>query len=104
MGLLDTNVPQMITSQGEFHTQATQFQSTVTQAEGTAMAAQAAHQGESAVAFQSAHARFVEAAQKANTLLMQAGQNIGEGASTYTLADAEGEQAMQSTLGALPTI
>lgn len=58
------------------------------QAEQQAMSAQAFHQGESAAAFQGAHARFVAAAAKVNTLLDIAQANLGEAAGTYVAADA----------------
>ncbi len=103
MGLLDTNIPQMVTSQASFADQAALFQSTVHSAESSAIAAQASHQGESAMAFQQAHARFVEVAQKMNTLLSIAGQNIGEGAQVYTVGDSEGATGYNAALGALPT-
>jgi len=49
---------------------------TISQAEQAAMSAQAFHVGESATAFQAAHARFVEAAAKVNTLLDIAQANL----------------------------
>ena len=59
------------------------------------MAAQAFHMGESAAAFQAAHARFVEAAAKVNTLLDIAQANLGEAGATYVAEDA----AAASTYG-----
>jgi len=101
-GFLDANIPQMLTSHSSFNDQAAVFQSTVHQAESSALAAQATHQGESAAAFQQAHAHFVEAAQQMNTLLSIAGQNIGEGATTYQAADAAGANDYINTMGAIP--
>ncbi len=60
---------------------------TIGQAEQQAMSAQAFHQGESAAASR-AHARFVAAAAKVNTLLDIAQANLGEAAGTYVAADA----------------
>ena len=58
------------------------------------MQAQAFHQGESSVAFQASHARFVSGATKLNTLLDIAGMNVHEGSQTYIAADAQGAAAM----------
>jgi uncharacterized protein YukE len=103
MGLLDANAPQMFTSHASFHDQAVQFNSTVSQAENTAVAAQAFHQGESSVAFQQAHMQFVEAGTKLQQLLTLAGNNIGEGAQTYVTQDGAGATDMAHTAGMLPT-
>lgn len=103
MGLLDANVPQMVTSQASFSDQASLFTSTVHSAEQSALSSQAAHQGESAQAFQVAHGRFVEVATKMNQLLAIAGQNIGDGANTYTMYDGQGATGYNSALGALPS-
>ncbi|ORX14148.1 WXG100 family type VII secretion target [Mycobacterium xenopi] len=102
MGLLDANVPQLAASHSSFTDQAALFQSTVHSAEQSALAAQANHQGESALAFQQAHAHFVEVANKMNQLLMIAGQNIGEAGTNYTVGDADGVHGYQAGLGALP--
>ncbi|HZE17467.1 MAG TPA: type VII secretion protein EsxS [Mycobacterium sp.] len=102
MGYLDAQIPQMVASQASFADQAALFQSTVHSAENSALAAQANHQGESAMAFQQAHAHFVEVAQKMNTLLSIAGQNIGEGATSYVVGDSDGANMYQSGMGAVP--
>lgn len=102
MGLLDANVPQMVSSSSSFADQAALMRSTITQADASAQQAQATHQGDSAVAFQVAHTRFVEAAGKINTLLDVAGANIHEGAGTYTAQDAAGASDIASAGGALP--
>ncbi|MGB7871821.1 MAG: type VII secretion protein EsxS, partial [Mycobacterium sp.] len=44
--------------------------------------------GDSAAAFQAAHARFVAAAAKINTLLDVAQANLGDAAGTYVAADS----------------
>lgn len=103
MGHLDANVPQLITSQASFADQASLFTSTVHSAEQSALAAQAGHQGESAQAFQVSHSRFVEVANKMNHLLAVAGQNIGEGANSYTMFDGQGASGYTTALGALPS-
>ena len=103
MGHLDANVPQLVNSQGSFADQASLFTSTVHSAEQSALAAQGAHQGESAVAFQTAHGRFVEVATKMNQLLAVAGQNIGEGANAYTMYDGQGANGYTTALGAMPS-
>lgn len=103
MGLLDTNVPQMVTSASSFADQASLFRSTVSQAESTAMQAQAVHAGESAAAFQMGHARFVEAAQKSNMLIDMAGQNINEGATTYQTGDQAGADGYSQATGLFST-
>ncbi|MCH9731962.1 MAG: WXG100 family type VII secretion target [Actinomycetia bacterium] len=103
MGFLDANVPQMHTSSSSFADQAALMRSTIAQAESTAMEAQAYHQGESSIAFQSAHARFAEAAAKANVLLDQAGQNINEGGTSYTIGDQTGASDMNTAAAAVPT-
>ena len=64
------------------------MRSTIAQAEQEALAAQSFHMGESAAAFQAAHARFVEAAAKVNTLLDIAQANLGEAGATYVAEDA----------------
>ncbi|MFL0176402.1 WXG100 family type VII secretion target [Mycobacterium sp. SMC-13] len=102
MGLLDANVPQMVSSSSSFADQAGLMRSTIAQADASAQQAQATHQGDSAVAFQVAHTRFVEAAGKINTLLDVAGANIHEGAGTYTAQDAAGASDIASAGGALP--
>ena len=44
--------------------------------------------GESAAAFQAAHARFVEVSARVNSLLDIAQANIGDAAGTYVAEDA----------------
>ena len=65
MGLLDANTPQIQTSSAGTSDMASMMRGTMARAEGTAQQAMAYHQGESSMAFQTAHARFVEAAAKA---------------------------------------
>jgi uncharacterized protein YukE len=103
MGLLEANVPQLVSSASGFTDQAALMRSTISQAEQSAVSAQAFHQGESSVAFQAAHARFVEAAAKINVLLDTAGANIHEGAGTYSSQDAAGATDITSAAGSLPT-
>jgi len=88
MGLLDTNVPAMITAGHSFGENVSMYRSTLAQAEQAAQAAQGFHQGESAVAYQQAHARFIETANKVSTLLSTAEAHIHEGAGTYTTVDS----------------
>jgi uncharacterized protein YukE len=64
------------------------MRSTIGQAEQEALSAQAFHAGDSAAAFQAAHARFVEVAAKVNMLLDIAQANLGDAAGTYVAADA----------------
>lgn len=103
MGLLDANTAQLVSSSAGFADQAALMRSTISQAEATATQAQAFHQGESAGAFQVAHARFVEASAKINALLDVAGANINEGAGTYTAQDAAGASDIAAAAGSLPT-
>lgn len=102
MGLLDANVAQLVSS-SSFNDQASLMRGTIQQAESSAVAAQATHQGESSAAFQQAHARFVEAAGKINALLDIGGQNINEGAGTYSAQDSAAATDYTSTVGSLPT-
>ncbi|SOJ56691.1 ESAT-6-like protein EsxS [Mycobacterium simulans] len=88
MSLLDAHVPQLVASQSAFAAKAAVMRSTIGQAEQEALSAQAFHVGEAAAAFQGAHARFVEAASKINTLLDIAQANLGDAAGTYVAADA----------------
>lgn len=88
MSLLDAHIPQLVAAQSAFSTKAALMRSTISQAEQEAMSAQAFHQGESSVAFQASHARFVEAAARINTLLDIAQANLGDAAGTYVAADA----------------
>ncbi|WP_086148739.1 type VII secretion system protein EsxG [Mycobacterium tuberculosis] len=88
MSLLDAHIPQLIASHTAFAAKAGLMRHTIGQAEQQAMSAQAFHQGEYAAAFQGAHARFVAAAAKVNTLLDIAQANLGEAAGTYVAADA----------------
>lgn len=103
MGLLDANVSQLVSSSSSFSDQATLMRGTIQQAESSAVGAQATHQGESSAAFQMAHARFVEAATKINTLLDIGGQNINEGAGAYTAQDSAAATDYTSTVGSLPS-
>ncbi|MFV8227405.1 WXG100 family type VII secretion target [Mycolicibacterium fortuitum] len=103
MGLLDANVAQLVSSSAGFGDQAALMRSTIQQAESSAMAAQGFHQGESSIAFQQAHARFVEASAKANALLDVAGANINEGASVYSAQDSAGASDITAAAGSLPT-
>ena len=88
MSLLDAHIPQLVAAQSAFAAKAGLMRSTIGQAEQEALSAQAFHAGESAAAFQAAHARFVAAAAKINTLLDIAQANIGDAAGTYVAADA----------------
>lgn len=102
MGLLDANIPQMHSSSNSFLDQASLMRSTIAQAETTAAEAQGFHQGESAAAYQVAHARFVEASAKANTLLDIAGQQINEGGTSYTVGDQSGASDMNAAGASIP--
>ncbi len=88
MSLLDAHIPQLVAAEAAFGSKAALMRHTIGQAEQAAMAAQAFHVGESAAAFQAAHARFVAAAAKVNTLLDIAQANLGDAAGTYVAADA----------------
>ena len=88
MSMLAAHNPQLVASQSAFAAKAGLMRSTIGQAEQEAMSAQAFHAGESAAAFQAAHARFVAAAAKINTLLDIAQANLGDAAGTYVAADA----------------
>jgi uncharacterized protein YukE len=88
MSLLDAHIPQLVASQSAFGAKAGLMRHTIGQAEQAAMSAQAYHQGESAAAFQAAHARFVEVAARVNALLDIAQANLGDAAGTYVAADA----------------
>ncbi|ETW25969.1 MULTISPECIES: type VII secretion system protein EsxG [Mycobacterium] len=88
MSLLDAHIPQLVASQSAFGAKAALMRHTIGQAEQSAMSAQAFHQGESAAAFQGAHARFVEAAARVNALLDIAQANLGDAAGTYVAADS----------------
>jgi uncharacterized protein YukE len=88
MSLLDAHIPQLVAAQSAFSTKSALMRSTIGQAEQEALSAQAFHQGESSAAFQAAHARFVEAAARINTLLDIAQANLGDAAGTYVAADA----------------
>jgi uncharacterized protein YukE len=88
MSLLDAHIPQLVAAQSAFATKAALMRSTISQAEQEAMSAQAFHVGESSMAFQAAHARFVEVAARINTLLDIAQANLGDAAGTYVATDA----------------
>jgi uncharacterized protein YukE len=86
--MLDAHIPQLVASQSAFAAKAGLMRSTIGQAEQEALSAQAFHAGDSAAAFQAAHARFVEVAAKVNMLLDIAQANLGDAAGTYVAADA----------------
>jgi uncharacterized protein YukE len=86
--MLDAHIPQLVASQSAFAAKAGLMRSTIGQAEQEALSAQAFHVGDSAAAFQAAHARFVEVAAKVNVLLDIAQANLGDAAGTYVAADA----------------
>ena len=88
MSLLDAHITQLVASQSAFAGKAGLMRSTIGQAEQEALSAQAFHAGDSAAAFQAAHARFVAAATKINSLLDIAQANIGDAAGTYVAADS----------------
>lgn len=88
MSHLDAHIPQLIASESAFGAKTALMRSTIAQAEQEAVAAQAFHMGESSAAFQAAHARFVEAAAKINSLLDIAQVNLGEAGATYVAEDA----------------
>lgn len=94
MGMLDANVPQQMASAAGVQDAATMFQSTLHQAEATAQQALAFHQGDSSMAFQQAHARFLEGSQKLHALLATAGMNTQDAGQEYTAADAAGADMM----------
>ena len=88
MSLLDAHIPQLGAAQSAFSTKAALMRSTICQAEQEALSAQAFHVGQASVAFQAAHARFVEVAARINTLLDIAQANLGDAAGTYVAADS----------------
>ena len=88
MSHLDAHIPQLVAAQSAFSTKSALMRSTISQAEQEALSAQAFHVGEASAAFQAAHARFVEAAARINTLLDIAQANLGDAAGTYVAADA----------------
>ena len=88
MSLLDAHIPQLVASEAAFSAKAGLMRSTIAQAEQAAQASQAFHQGESAVAFQAAHARFIEVSARVNALLDIAQANLGDAAGTYVAEDA----------------
>ncbi len=88
MSLLDAHIPALVAAEGTFGAKTALMRSTISQAESAALSAQAFHVGESSVAFQAAHARFVEVAAKVNALLDIAQINLGEAAATYVAEDA----------------
>ena len=87
MSMLDAHIPQLVASQSAFGAKAGLMRSTIGQAEQEAMSAQAFHAGESAAAFQAAHARFVAAAAKINTLLDVAQANLEQCAALAKVRD-----------------
>ncbi|BBY74040.1 type VII secretion protein EsxS [Mycolicibacterium parafortuitum] len=88
MSMLDAHIPQMMASEAAFGAKAGLMRSTIAQAEQAAQSAQAFHMGESAGAFQAAHARFVETSAKINALLDIAQANVGDAAGAYVAEDA----------------
>ena len=88
MSLLDAHIPRLVASEAAFSAKAALMRSTIAQAEQAAQSSQAFHMGESAVAFQAAHARFIEVSAKVNSLLDIAQANIGDAAGTYVAEDA----------------
>ena len=88
MSMLDAHIPQLVAAQSAFGAKTALMRTTIGQAEQEALSAQAFHQGEASVAFQAAHARFVEAAPRINTLLDIAQANLGDAAGTYVATDA----------------
>lgn len=104
MGLLDVNVAQVATSSGSFADKAGVMRSTISQAESSAVQAQATHQGESSAAFQTAHSHFVEASTKINTLLDLASTQLGDAGTTYTTEDSAAAANISSSLGSLPSV
>jgi uncharacterized protein YukE len=88
MSLLDAHIPQMLASEAAFGAKAALMRSTIAQAEQAAQSAQAFHIGESAGAFQAAHARFVELSAKINALLDVAQANVGDAAGSYIAEDS----------------
>ena len=90
MSLLDAYIPQLVSAESTFGAKAALMRATITQAEQAALSSQAFHQGQSALAFQAAHARFVELAQQVNTLLDLAQTHLGEASGTYMATDSAG--------------
>ena len=88
MSMLDAHIPRLVAAQSAFGAKTALMRSTISQAEQEALSAQAFHQGEASMAFQAAHARFVEAAARINTLLDLAQANLGDAAGTYVADDA----------------
>jgi uncharacterized protein YukE len=88
MSMLDAHIPQLVASEAAFSAKAALMRSTIAQAEQAAQSSQAFHMGESAAAFQAAHARFIEVSARVNALLDLAQANIGDAASTYVAEDA----------------
>ncbi|EFV14574.2 hypothetical protein [Segniliparus rugosus] len=90
MSLLDAHIPQLVASEAAFGAKAALMRSTMAQAESAALGAQAFHVGESSLAFQAAHARFVEAAAKVNVLLDVAQANLADASGSYVAEDVAG--------------
>lgn len=104
MGLLDVQVAQVVSSEASFAEKAGAMRSTISSAESSAMQAQATHQGESAAAFQTAHAHFVEASTKINSLLDIASAQLGEAGGTYVSEDSAAAANVAQSIGGLPTV
>ncbi|EFV14689.1 hypothetical protein [Segniliparus rugosus] len=90
MSLLDAHIPQLVASEAAFGAKTALMRSTMAQAESAALGAQAFHVGESSLAFQAAHARFVEAAAKVNVLLDVAQANLADASGSYVAEDVAG--------------
>lgn len=88
MSMLDAHIPQLVASESAFAAKAALMRSTIAQAESAAQASQAFHRGESAAAFQAAHARFIEVSARVNALLDIAQANLADAAGTYVAQDA----------------
>lgn len=90
MSLLDAHIPQLVASESVFGAKAALMRSTMAQAESAAVGSRAFHMGEASVAFQAAHARFVEVAARVNVLLDVAQANLADASGSYVAQDAAG--------------
>ncbi|BBZ65466.1 MAG: type VII secretion protein EsxS [Mycolicibacterium insubricum] len=88
MSLLDAHIPQLVASEAAFGTKTALMRSTMAAAEQSAVSSQAFHRGESSLAFQASHHRFLEVAAKVNMLLDVAQANLGDAGTTYVAQDA----------------
>lgn len=96
MSFLDANVGQLAKSASGVMDSSAMFRSTLAEAMATAEAARANHMGESAMAFQASHARFVSGAEKLNHLLDLAGVNVEDAGTEYVAQDGVGADAYNS--------